>query len=70
MYAVLGELGSGKVNLDESTNPYIWTSGEINAAMDIQLTVALTIIPVPAVGGLRALGLGGEDGRRRRRQGV
>jgi hypothetical protein len=27
--------------------------------MDIQLTVALTIIPVPAVGGLRALRLGG-----------
>jgi hypothetical protein len=60
MYAVLGELGSGKVNLDESTNPYIWTSGEINAAMDVQLTIALTVIPIPAVGGLRSVGLGGK----------
>jgi hypothetical protein len=59
MYAVLGELGSGKVNLGESTNPYIWTSREINAAMDVQLTIALTIIPMPAVGGVRSLGLGG-----------
>jgi hypothetical protein len=59
MHTVLGELGSGKVNLDESTNPYIWTSREINAAMDVQPTIALTIIRIPTVGGVRPLGLGG-----------
>ena len=49
MYAVLGDTGP----LDESENPYIWTSEETQAAVSVEMEIAMTL----ATGPLAELGM-------------